>query len=167
MRPVNAPFIVSAMLALAPCVARGAPAYVILNMYVTIDQVAPGESSHPGDVDRLRVVYDANAVDPITRHVPLTNLQHFIGGVFIPPHPDPVVMPMNDAWLDLSAVPYRLHYRAAVTHGKPIFIEVDEATQRLSIHPQDHPEQTLIAGTYGFDPTPVIGPEAIAAATTP
>jgi hypothetical protein len=67
----------------------------------------------------------------------------------------------------LSAVPYRLHYRAAVTHGKPIFIEVDEATQRLSIHPQDHPEQTLIAGTYGFDPTPVIGPEAIAAATTP
>jgi hypothetical protein len=159
--------IISAILALVPCLASAAPAYVMLNMSVMLDQVAPGESSHRGDVDRLRVVYDANAIDPITKHVPLINIQHFIGGVFIPPHPDPVMMPVNDAWLDLSAVPYRLHYRAAVTHGKPILIEVDEVTQRLSIHPQDHPEQTLIAGAYGIDPTPLVGPEAIAAATGP
>jgi hypothetical protein len=145
---------------------RAPPAYVMLNMYVTLDEVAAGEPSQRGDVDRLRVVYDANAIDPVTKHVPLINMQHFIGGAFSPPHPDPVMMPMNDAWLDLSVVPYRLHYRAAVTHGKPIVIQVDETTQRLSIHPQEHPEQTLIAGAYGFDPTPVVGPEALAAATS-
>jgi hypothetical protein len=141
------------------------PAYVILNMYVTLDQIAAGESSQIGDVDRMRVVYDANAIDPVSRRVKVINLQHFIGGAFNPPHPDATVMPMSDAWLDLRSVPYRLHYRAAVTHGKPVLIEVDEITRRLSIRSQQLPDQVLISGTYGFDPTPVTGPEAIAAAT--
>jgi hypothetical protein len=141
------------------------PAYMMLNLYVTLDRVADGERGQIGDVDQLRVVYDANAIDRVTRRVTLINLQHFIGGAFNPPHPDPSVMPMNDAWLDLSSTPYRLHYRAAVTHGKPILIEFDETTRRLSIRSQQTPEQVLVGGPYRFDPAPVKGPEAIAAAT--
>jgi hypothetical protein len=143
------------------------PAYAMLNLYVTLDQVAEGERSKIGDVDHMRVVYDANALDPLTRRVRLINLQHFTGGAFDPPHPDPVMMPMNDAWLDLGSTPYRLHYRAAVTHGKPIVIEFDETTQRLSIRSQQPPAPVLISGPYRFDPTPVAGPEAISAATRP
>jgi hypothetical protein len=149
----------------AASVLRPPPAYVVLNMYVTLDQVAAGEASQIGDVDRMRVVYDASAIDPITKRVKIVNLQHFIGGAFNPPHPDALVMPTNDAWLDLNAAPYRLHYRAEVTHGKPILIEIDENTRRLSIGSQLQPGQVLISGTYGFDPTPVTGAEAIAAAT--
>jgi hypothetical protein len=144
---------------------RAPPAYVILNMYVTVDQVAAGEASHVGDVDRLRVVYDANAIDPDSKRVPLINLQHFIGGAFNPPHPDAVMMPTNDAWLDLNSAPYRLHYRAQVTHGKPIVIEIDEHTRRLSISSRQEPAGVLISGTYGFDPVALTGPEATAAAT--
>jgi hypothetical protein len=141
------------------------PAYAMLNLYVTLDQVAAGERSRIGDVDHMRVVYDANAIDPVTRHVKLINLQHFIGGAFQPPHPDPGMMPMNDAWLDLGSTPYRLHYRAAVTHGKPIVIEINETSRRLSIRSQQPSAQVLISGLYRIDPAPVTGAEAVAAAT--
>jgi hypothetical protein len=144
---------------------RSPPAYIGLNLYVTLDQVAAGEGSQIGDVDSLRVIYDANAIDLVTKHVNIINLQHFIGGKFNPPHPDALVMPTNEAWLDLSTVPYRLHYRAQVTHGKPLVIEIDESSRRLTIRPQQPSGEVLVSGTYGFDPTPVIGPEAIAAAT--
>jgi hypothetical protein len=147
--------------------AVAAPAYTMLNLYVTLDQVAEGERSKIGDVDRMRIIYDANAIDPATRRVRLINLQHFIGGAFNPPHPDPVMMPMSDAWLDLSSTPYRLHYRAAVTHGKPIVIEFDETARRLSIRSQQPSAQVLISGPYRIDPTPIAGPEAFAAATQP
>jgi hypothetical protein len=139
----------------------------MLNLYVTLDQVAEGERSKIGDVDHMRVIYDANAIDPVTRRVRLINLQHFIAGVFNPPHPDPAVMPMNDAWLELGSTPYRLHYRAAVTHGKPIVIEFDESAGRLSIRSQQPPGQILISGPYRIDPIPIAGVEAIAAATQP
>jgi hypothetical protein len=155
------------MLGLTRSDAAAAPAYTMLNLYVTLDLVAEGERSKIGDVDHMRIIYDANAIDPVTRRVRLINLQHFIGGVFNPPHPDPAVMPMNDAWLDLGSTPYRLHYRAAVTHGKPIVIEFDEMAGRLSIRSQQPPAQLLISGLYRIDPTPIAGPEAIAAATRP
>jgi hypothetical protein len=149
----------------ASAILRPPPAYVLLNMYVILDQVAAGENSQIGDVDRLRVVYDANAIDPVTKRVGVINLQHLIGGIFSPPHPDAVMMPTGDAWLDLSSAPYRLHYRAAVTHGKPILIDIDDNSRRLSIYPQQQPDQVLISGPYGFDPVALTGPEAIAAAT--
>jgi hypothetical protein len=84
-----------------------------------------------------------------------------------PPHPDALVMPTNDAWLDLSSAPYRLHYRAQVTHGKPILIEIDENTRRLTIRDQHPSGAVLISGPYGFDSVPVTGPEAAAAAEVP
>jgi hypothetical protein len=136
-------------------VSCGAPAVTILNMEVTLDEAAPGQPGKIGDVDRLRIVYDADAVDPKTKRVKLLNLQHFTGGRYIPPAPDPAVMPTDDAWLDTGAIPYRLHYRASVVHGQPIIIEFDENTRRLTIHPQNDPTATLESGLYRIDPEPV------------
>jgi hypothetical protein len=130
-------------------------AITMLNMAVTLDEVAPGQPGRIGDVDRLRIVYDANAVDPKTRRVKLLNLQHFTGGHYVPPAPDPAVMPTDDAWLDMSSIPYRLHYRAAVVHSQPIIIEFDASSRRLTIHPQSDPTAVLESGLYRIDPDPV------------
>ncbi|HXA36922.1 MAG TPA: hypothetical protein VNW26_11350 [Steroidobacteraceae bacterium] len=143
---------------------------VALAMTVTLDQVTTdldkaGERT-VGQVDQLRIVYDANAVDPKTKHVKLLNFQHLIDGRYAPPKPDPVMMPLTDAWLDMSALPYRLHFKAAVTHGTPILIDVDETTRRLAIHPQEHPDEILIAGPYVIDPTPFEDPSLAEAAGT-
>jgi hypothetical protein len=136
-------------------VSCGAPAVTMLNMEVTLDEAAPGQPGKVGDVDRLRIVYDANAVDFKTKRVKLLNLQHFIGGRYIPPAPDPALMPIDDAWLDVGAIPYRLHFKASVVHGQPIIIEFDENTRRLTIHPQNDPTATLESGLYRIDPEPV------------
>jgi hypothetical protein len=133
-------------------VSCGAPAVTMLNMEVTLDEAAPGQPGKIGDIDRLRIVYDANAVDPKTKRVKLLNLQHFIGGRYIPPAPDPTVMPTDDAWLDVGAIPYRLHFKASVVHGQPIIIEFDENTRRLTIHPQNDPTAILESGLYRIDP---------------
>ena len=142
------------------------PTYVMHEVSVTLDQVEPAGRSKVGDVDHLRIVYDRHAVDPRTRRVALLNFQHLIDGAYRPEHPDPVFMPMNDAWLDLSSRPYRLHFRAAVVHGKPILIEVDENTHRLTIHPQGDSGAVLLSGTYRVDPRPITGAAARAAASS-
>ena len=141
------------------------PAYLALEMDVTIDQAAAGEPDTIGSKDKLRLTFDASEIDPRTQRVPLKNLQHFIQDQYQPAHPDPVFMPMDDAWLDLSTEPYALHFVARVVHGKPIVIEANEQTHRLAIHPQDHPEVVLIAGPYRIDPRPVSGPDVTAGAT--
>jgi hypothetical protein len=74
---------------------------------------------------------------------------------------------MSDAWLDLGRRPYRMHLRAAVVHGSPILIEVDEASGRLTIRPQDQPQAVLISGPYAIDPTPITGRRANNAGTAP
>jgi hypothetical protein len=173
-KPGDGSAIASAPYTISPAPVRGAGlttdaprAVTMLNMAVTLDEVAPGQPGRIGDVDHLRLVYDANAVDPRTKRVRLLNLQHDTGGHYMPPAPDPVSMPTADSWLDLSASPYRLHYRAAVVHGRPIIIEFDEQLHRLTIHPQDDPTATLISGPYAIDPTGIVGPEAIAAGSPP
>lgn len=142
---------------------------VMVNMTVTLDVVSAQRNQAAGvkigDVDRLRLVYDANAVDPRTHRVPLLNFQHFVGGQYTPAKPDPVMMPLTDAWLDVGARPYRLHFRAAVVHGDAIIIEANESTQRLIIHPQLQPDQVILAGPYAIDATPTAGHEADVAGT--
>jgi hypothetical protein len=140
-----------------------APAMTMLNMHVTLQQVAPGQRSKVGDIDRVRLVYDANAMDPKTQRVKLANMQHFIGGKWFPAAADPAMMPTSDSWLDTSAFPYRLHFKAYVVHGQPIIIDADENTRTLAIHPQSDPESILESGPYEIDPTPSTGPEAMAA----
>jgi hypothetical protein len=142
-----------------------APEYVIHEVEIRIDRAAVSEASKVGDVDHVRIVYDRHAVDPTSHRVKLINFQHLIGGAYRPEHPDPVFMPMNDAWLDLSKEPYRLHFHAAVTHGMPILIDVDARTRRLTIHPQSHPHEVLLSGRYQIDPRPITGAAAQAAAT--
>jgi hypothetical protein len=144
-----------------------AGAITMLNMTVTLDVVAAGEPGKIGDIDHLRLVFDADAVDPKTKRVKLLNVQHFTSGRYSPPAPDARVMPTDDSWLDTGATPYRLHYRAAVVHGRAIIIEFDENTRRLTIRPQNDPAATLEAGRYDIDPTPITGPEATAAGSAP
>jgi hypothetical protein len=141
------------------------PAYLMLDMDVAIDQVAAGEQEAVGSHDRLHLVFDASEIDSRTQHVPLVNMQHFISGKYLPAHPDAAFMPMQGAWLDLGREPYALHFRASVVHGKPILIEADEHTHRLTIRPQDHPEQVLVSGHYLIDPRPISTSEAVSAAT--
>jgi hypothetical protein len=129
---------------------------VALTMYVTLDRVpGPGtEHGRVGDVDRIRLTYDAGAVDPATQRVPLVNFQHWQNGHWMPADPDPVEMPVADSWLDLGKKPYRLHFKASVVHGDPIIIDVDEATRRLTIHPQSDPTAVVISGPYWIDSIP-------------
>jgi hypothetical protein len=134
-----------------------APHLVALTMYVTLDRVAetPDGSSHGkvGDIDRIRLTYDANAVDLLSRRVTLVNFQHWMNGKYLPPHPDPVMMPVTDSWLDLRQTPYRLHFKASVVHGEPIVIDVSENTRRLTIYRQGDPSAVLLSGAYWIDPT--------------
>lgn len=142
---------------------------VMLRMSVTLDEVGAGAppGAKVGNIDKLRVVYDADAIDPLTHRVKLSNFQHYTNGQYMPARPDPVSMPMTDAWLDLSHRPYRMHLKAAVVHGAAILIDVDENTRRLIIHPQDDLQKVLIAGPYLIDPTPLGGKSAIKAGTRP
>jgi hypothetical protein len=102
-------------------------------------------------------------MDPNTKRVKLANMQHFISGKWFPAEVDPVMMPTGDSWLDTSALPYRLHFKAYVVHGQPIIIDADEHTRILSIHPQQDPASNLEFGHYEIDPTPITGVEAEAA----
>ena len=159
----------AALLCFTAAAARKTRHIVMLSMTVTLDQVSTERSKAAGakigDVDRLRLVYDANAVDPRTHRVALLNFQHFVDGRYMPVKPDPVMMPLDDAWLDVGARPYRLHFRAAVVHGDAIIIEADENTQRLVIHPQRQPDQVIIAGPYAIDSTAASGHDADVAGT--
>ena len=139
------------------------PTMTMLNMKVTLEEVAAGQRSKVGDIDRVRLIYDANAMDAGTKRVKLANMQHFIGGKWLPAAADPVMMPTDDSWLDTSALPYRLHFKAYVVHGQPIIIDADENTRTLAIHPQNDPASILESGHYEIDPTPSTGPEAMAA----
>ena len=141
------------------------PAYILYDLDVAIDQVAAGEQAKVGDHDKVRIVYDYSELDRKTHRVGLKNLQHFIMGKWQPEHPDSTFMPMADAWLDLHAQPYAVHFRAQVTHGKPISIELDEHTRRLTIRSQADPNLILLSGPYQVEPRPITGPDAIAAAT--
>ncbi|MGC3979687.1 MAG: hypothetical protein QM808_00325 [Steroidobacteraceae bacterium] len=145
------------------------PAITMLNMSVHIDKVSNdpkrAAGTKVGDTDKVRLVYDANAVDARTQRVPLLNFQHFIGGSYMPASPDAKMMPVDDAWLDLSTKPYKVHFKAAVVHGLPIIIDADENARRLTIRSQGADSEVYLTGPYDIDPTPITGAEAIAAGT--
>ena len=149
-----------ALLMAVSCAAAAAAGHarhlVALTMYVTLDRVAGPDAEHGkvGDVDRIRLTYDPGAVDPATQRVPLVNFQHWQNGKWMPAHPDPIMMPVGDSWLDLAQTPYRLHFKASVVHGDAIIIDVDEATRRLTIHPQSDPTAVVISGPYWIDTDP-------------
>jgi hypothetical protein len=143
------------------------PKFTMYNVEIHLDQVGNGGSGtlKIGDIDKVRVIYDASLVDPRTHRAHLVNFQHYVRDSYLPAHVDSVAMPVRDAWIDLSRQPYRVHLHAAVTHGMPILIDADENTGRLSVRPQADPSQVLLAGPYSVDSTPISGPEVDAAAS--
>ena len=138
---------------------------VALDIDLPLDRVGAGRAFQVGDHHRARIFYDDAKIDARTHRVRVLHMQHSIGGKYLPARADPVFMPVSDSWLDLSAEPYALHFNASVVHGKPILIEADEHSHRLTIHPQEHPGEVLISGRYQIDSRPISGPEADAAAT--
>lgn len=155
----NPGVILAACLAVAlPAAGDAASRPVSLAMYVRLDQVGADMQAtghgRVGDVDRIRLTYDADAVDPVTRHVRLSGFQHLMAGKGKPPQPESAAVPVDDAWLDLSHAPYRLHFKASVVHGESIVIEVDELTRRLTIHRPNDATAVLLSGPYWIDSIP-------------
>lgn len=124
---------------------------------ITLDHVASGEDAKVGDHNFLRMIYDDAAVNPRTRRVPLLNLQHPVPGGFAPLVPDATEMPVNDAWLELAAAGARVHYRAAVVHGKPIVISLAEGDRRFTL--RDSEGKVLLSGSYRVATESVTGPD--------
>lgn len=123
---------------------------VALQIDIIIDQVAPEDDGmyKVGQTDTARIVYDAAAVDPVTKTVPILEESHRIGGRY---HPN---RETRASTLDLSQRPYRLTYASSVTHGRPLVVLFEGATQRMAMlaRPDFH---MLIAGKYVINPDPV------------
>jgi hypothetical protein len=138
---------------------------VLLNVDIVLDPPAnaPSDAKAPAH-DKIRIIYDEAAVDARTRIVKPINMQHLVRGQYLPPHPDPVFMPMTDARLDMSSKPYRFHLKASVYHGQPILLDFDETKRRMTVR-STPTNAVMMSGEYTIDPTPVTGDEAIAAAT--
>jgi hypothetical protein len=132
---------------------------VALDVEIVLDQASPEEKMiHVGQHHEARVFYDDTKIDPVTHRVALLHEQHT--PAFIPKHLNPAQMPMSNAWLDLSSVPYRYHYAAAPTIAIPFpyFILFDENTMRMTIRKQSD-GSVLLAGPYTVKTTPITGPE--------
>lgn len=126
------------------------PAHTVtLAMDVRIDQVAPEDVPlyRVGGHDRDRLIYDEQSVDRRTQRVPVLAVEHYIRGHWM-------ATPADAAMLDMSHLPYRLSFSAAVDHGGPILVVFEPQSQRMAIErrPDFH---TLISGAYHIDPTPL------------
>jgi len=123
---------------------------VALGMDITIDQVAPEDEAmyKVGAHDIARIVYNTADVDPKTKTVAILEESHLIMGHY---HPN---RETRASVLDMSQVPYRLTYISAPTHGRPLVIAFEGATQRMAVlaRPDFH---MLIAGKVNIDPKPV------------
>jgi hypothetical protein len=135
---------------------------VMLNAYTIYDYTIPGDS-YVGALQFEHLVYDTDQIDPKTHRVPLLNMQHQIKGHYVPSHVRPEEH-MEGAWLDLSQEPYRYHRWSKVSHG-PMEIVIDGSEDgRLAMRRADD-LSILVSGRYWIDPTPIKGPEAVAAGT--
>lgn len=131
---------------------------VYLDMDVELDQVAPEDLKmyRVGGHDLDRIGYDDQTVDPANHKVKITYLAHFIMGRWMP------TTPTDTSTLDLSDETYKLDFISAVSHGQPLLVVFESATQRMAIlaRPDFH---MLIAGKYTISTKPLVG----AAATEP
>jgi hypothetical protein len=123
---------------------------VTLSMDVELDQVAPEDAKmyRVGGHDLDRVTYDDSQIDPVTHHVRVTSLSHYIGGHWHPTEP------ADASTLDLTSKPYRLNFVSAVNHGRLLVALFEGDTYRMAMlaRPDFH---VLIAGKYTIDPTPL------------
>src|ERR1700694_1865397 len=73
---------------------------VVLNIDLSLDQVAVGQRAKLGDHDQARVFYDDATIDPKTHIARVLQMQQREADRWMPETLDPVAMPMFEAWLD-------------------------------------------------------------------
>jgi hypothetical protein len=143
---------------------------IALDIDIVLDQVSPEEPTMKvGMHHEARIYYDDSKIDPATHRVRALHQQHT--PMLIPKHLDPEAEPMTNAWLDLSAKPYRYHYAASPVDGGwpfPYAIFFDEKAMRMTIRKQSD-GSLLLSGLYTVNPTPITGPEvdAVVASSEP
>jgi hypothetical protein len=143
---------------------------VALDIDITLDQVSPEEPGMKvGMHHQARIYYDDAKIDAATRRVCVLHQQHT--PMLIPKHLDPLAEPMTNAWLDLSAKPYRYHYAASPVGGNwpfPYAILFDEQSMRMTIRKQSD-GTLLLSGPFTVGTTPMMGPDvdAVVASSEP
>jgi hypothetical protein len=143
---------------------------IALDIDIVIDQVSPEEPGMKiGMHHNARIYYDDSKIDGTTRRVCVLHQQHT--PMLIPKHLDALAEPMTNAWLDLSAKPYRYHYAASPVGGNwpfPYAILFDEQTMRMTIRKQSD-GTLLLSGPFTVNTTPIIGPDvdAVVASSEP
>jgi hypothetical protein len=143
---------------------------IALDIDIVIDQVSPEEPGMKiGMHHKARIFYDDSKIDSATRRVCVLHQQHT--PMLIPKHLDPLAEPMMNAWLDLSAKPYRYHYAASPVGGNwpfPYAILFDEQTMRMTIRKQSD-GTLLLAGPFTVNTAPITGPDvdAVVASSEP
>lgn len=158
-------FLVMAAFGAAAAAPAAQAAIVARTIHVIIDQAGPTHGSDMGKDHEARVFYDDSMIDPVTHRVKILHEQHT--PMMIPKHPDPVVMPVANAWLDLGSKPYRYHLAASPgveciaggrTLWKPYSIVFDENTHRMTIRTQATGDLEL-SGKYEVEERVQSGPE--------
>lgn len=137
---------------------------VARDIAIVIDQVSPEHKSDLGTIHEARIFYDDSKIDPVTHRVKILHQQHT--PMYIPKHPDPAVMPVTNAWLDLSAEPYRYHYAASPALPEmppgmklwdPYAVVFDENSRRMTIRKQSDGSLEL-SGIYTVSTKVLSGP---------
>lgn len=138
---------------------------VARDISIVMDRSDPSHAGDVGKTHEARIFYDTSKIDPKTQRVPILHQQHT--PMLIPFHPDPAVMPVANAWLDLSSKPYRYHMAASpavepLPNGKlpwePYAILFDAETQRMAIRRQSDGALEL-GGKYTVSDAVLRGPE--------
>ena len=161
------------LLALSGLAALPADAKIVArDIKIVMDQTSPDHKEDLGKTHEARIYYDDSTIDPVTHRVRILHQQHT--PMLIPKHPDPAVMPVANAWLDLSSQPYRYHMAASPAlpqlppgmkpMWEPYAILFDETTQRMTIRKQSDGSLEL-SGRYTVGAEVLSGPEIEAVVT--
>jgi hypothetical protein len=162
--PLKAAVALSPLLLLSLSVGAAHARIVARDIAITMDQTNAENAAQKGKVHEARIFYDDAKIDPVTKRVAILHQQHT--PMLIPYHPDPAQMPVANAWLDLSAKPYRYHMAASPAvvprpdgslPWPPYAILFDEVSARMTIRKQADGSLEL-SGPYVVG-EPLSGPE--------
>jgi hypothetical protein len=168
------PLIAAALMTLPLAGTLSLPAHseiVARDIHIIIDKTNDENKGFMGQDHEARAFYDDAQVDPATHRVKILHEQHT--PMLIPKHPDPNIMPVGNAWLDLGSTPIRYHFAASPgveclpggkTMWKPYAILFDENSHRMTIRNQETGEVEL-SGLYTVEDKVLRGPEIQAVIT--
>jgi len=108
------PLIAAALMTLPLAGTLSLPAHseiVARDIHIIIDKTNDENKGFMGQDHEARAFYDDAQVDPATHRVKILHEQHT--PMLIPKHPDPNIMPVGNAWLDLGSTPIRYHFAAS------------------------------------------------------